>query len=122
MGKKGKSLPVEYNQYKKIKKGDEVVVLSGKDKGRRGKVLRVFRKEGKVLVEGINKVKKHVKPQGKNKPGGIVETQMPLYISKVMVVCPSCQKPTRVGFQVSQKEKYRVCKKCGSLIDKGGKK
>lgn len=123
MSPKSKKSPARYNQYKKIKKGDEVVVLSGKDRGRRGKVLKVFRKEGKVLVEGINKVKKHVKPQGKNKPGGIVEIQMPLHISKVMVICPSCQKPTRVGFQISKEnQKYRICKKCGGLIDKEGKK
>jgi large subunit ribosomal protein L24 len=108
---------------KKIKISDEVVVLSGKDRGRKGKIAKIWRDEGKVLIEGINKVKKHVKPQGKNKPGGIIEVEKPIAASKVMIICPSCQKPTRVGFKSTGKgEKYRVCKKCGGLIDRGGNK
>lgn len=108
---------------KKIKKGDEVVVLQGKDKGRRGKIKQVFPSQGMVVVEGINKVKKHVKPQGKDQPGGIVEIEKPLAVSKVALFCPHCQRPVRVGFELDkQGRKQRICKKCRGLIsEKGGK-
>lgn len=109
------------NIAKKIKKGDKVLVTLGKDKGRQGEVVRVFRTRGKALVSGINTAKKHVKPQGKDKPGGIVEKELPVFISKLELVCPRCKKPTRVSFQLdSQGKKKRICKKCKGLID-GGK-
>jgi len=114
-----KEVPVS----KKIKSGDRVEVLLGKDRGQKGTVRKVYRAQGKVLVEGINKVKKHVKPQGKGKPGGIIEIERPIYVSKVALVCPSCKKPTRVGFQLdNQGRKQRICKKCHGLVGGGGKK
>lgn len=105
---------------KKIKKGDKVYVRSGKDRGQQGEVKKIIRTNGKIIVSGINKVKKHIKAQGKNKPGGIIEREAPMAVSKLMVVCPSCKGPVRVGFQIdSQKKKQRICKKCQGLIDGG---
>jgi len=109
------------NIVKKLKKGDKVQVSSGKDKGKQGELIKIFVSSGKALVSGVNMVKKHVKPQGKDKPGGIIEKEAPLYLSKLMVVCPVCKKPARVGFQAdTQGKKKRICKKCKGLID-GGK-
>ncbi len=106
-----------------IKKGDTVIVLSGDDKGKKGKVLEVSPKEGKVIVEGINLVKKHVKPRKMGDPGGIIEAEGAMYASKVQVVCPSCGKPTRVGHKKVKGEdgkerSVRVCKnaKCGESL------
>ncbi len=105
----------------KIKKGDKVEVVLGKDKGRQGKVREVFSREGKVLVEKINVVKKHVKAQSKDKPGGILETERPIFASKVAVICPDCKKKTRIAFQLTQKgKKIRVCRRCSGMLD-GGK-
>ncbi len=101
----------------KVKKGDQVQVIQGKDKGRTGTVRRVIPKENKVVVDGLNIVKKHVKPRGEKQKGGIIRVEKPLYASKVMVVCPSCGEPTRVGYQIDKKgEKYRICRKCEGLI------
>ena len=102
----------------KIKKGDTVRVLSGKDRGKIGKVLSVLKGRGRVVVEKVNKVKKHKKQSGDQKdPGGIVEVEAPIDVSKVMVVCPSCSKPTRVGYKVTKDKKVRICKKCKGLLD-----
>lgn len=107
---------------KKIKKGDKVKIICGRDRGREGKIIRVFKKEGKVLVEGVNKVKKHVKSQGKSQPGGIIELEKPIWVARVMLVCPRCKRPTRIGFQIDETgEKIRICRKCQGLIDRGGK-
>ncbi len=103
----------------KIRRGDKVVVLQGKDRRRQGVVKRVFPKKRLVLVEGVNLVKKHIKAQGKQ-PGGILEIEKPLPVSKVMVVCPHCQKPTRVKYQIKAGKKLRVCRHCGGLL--GGNK
>ncbi len=101
----------------KIKKGDTVKVLLGKDKGRTGKVQKILRKKDKLVIEGINLYKKHVKPQGEGKPGGIVEMPRPLSVSKVVLICPVCSKTTRIGYQVGKaKGKQRVCKKCEAII------
>ncbi len=103
--------------FKKIKKDDVVVVIAGKDKGKRGRVLRVFRDKGKVLVEGINKAKRHVRRISEELPGGIVEVEMPLDISNVMLYCEECGKGVRVGFKIdSDGKKVRVCKSCGSAL------
>ena len=103
----------------KIKKGDKVKVVLGKDRGRVGVVKKVWPKKGKLIVEGLNLIKKHVKPRGKDQPGGIIEKEAPLWASKVMLVCPHCGQTTRVGYQVDKKgKKYRICRKCQSLIDK----
>ena len=102
-----------------IKVGDTVVILTGddKDRGQTGKVLEVSPKEGKVIVEGRNIVKKHVKPRKAGDPSGIIETESAIYASKVQVVCPKCDKPTRVGHKIAEDgAKERVCKKCGATL------
>ncbi len=102
----------------KIKRDDFVLVISGKDRGKRGKVIRVIPKESRVVVEGVNIVKKHQKPTP-TRPGGIVEMPAPIHISNVMLVCPRCNRPTRVGFTfLEDGRKVRVCKKCKENIDK----
>jgi len=107
---------------RKIKKGDLVEVISGRevDKGRRGEVIRVLPKEEKVVVQGINMRKKHqrqVQTQGRSISPGIIEFEGPIHISNVMLVCPKCDEPTRVGIQRLDNKQPRVCKHCGSLID-----
>ena len=100
-----------------VKKGDTVVVLSGKDKGKQGKIISAMPKAGKVVVEGINKVKRHSKPSLKVPQGGIITKEMPLHACKVQLVCPACNKPTRVGHKVVAGKNSRVCKKCGEVIE-----
>ena len=100
----------------KIKKGDTVVVLSGKDKGKQGKVLSVDPKAGKVVVEKINMVSRHQKPRKQGEEGGIIQKEAPLYACKVMAVCPKCNKATRVAHKVEGGKKVRVCKHCGAEI------
>ena len=102
-----------------IKRDDKVVVISGKDKGKTGKVLMTEPKTGRVIVEKVNMVTKHEKPKGQGKPGGIMHQEAPLYASKVMLVCGKCGKATRLGFKMLEDgEKVRVCKKCGETFDK----
>lgn len=102
---------------KHVKKGDTVRVLAGKDRGKTGKVLHVHPAEGTVVVEGINIAKKHTKPTRQMPQGGVIEQPAPLAASKVMVVCPHCGEPTRVGFDRDPDSVVRVCKKCGRNID-----
>ena len=97
-----------------VKTGDEVVVINGKYRGKRGKVMQVSPSEGKVIVEGINFVTKHVKPTRMGQVGGIVKAEAPIYACKVQLVCPKCGKPTRVGHTFEEDKKLRVCKKCGA--------
>ena len=98
-----------------VKKGDAVVILSGKDKGKKGKVLETSPKEQKVIVEGLGMVTKHVKPRRQGDVGGIVHAEGALYVSKVMAVCPKCNKPTRLGHKFNADgSKVRACKKCGA--------
>jgi large subunit ribosomal protein L24 len=100
----------------KLKKGDKIIVLAGKDKGKTGTIERVFAKTTQVVVTGINIVKKHVKVSKKNPAGGVVEISKPMPEGKVAVICPSCNKPTRIGYVTSGKEKNRVCRKCKKVI------
>lgn len=100
----------------KIKKGDIVKILSGKDRGKTGKVIRLFPKKKRVMVEGINVYKKHVRPKRQNEKGEIVEVARPINISNVVLICPSCSKPTRVGYSIDGENKNRRCKKCKSII------
>jgi len=103
----------------KIKKGDKVGIIAGKERGKEGKVLHLFPKEGRVLVQGLNFIKRHTKPRGEGKPSGIIEREGPLAISNVILLCPRCNQPTRIGYKVVEKgKKLRVCKKCGETIDK----
>lgn len=100
----------------KIKKGDKVVVLSGKDKGKTGEVTRVLPKDGKVVVSGVNTVKRHQRPTQTN-AGGIEEKDAPIHVSNVALVDPKSGEPTRVGFQMKDGKKVRVAKKSGEVID-----
>lgn len=100
----------------KIKKNDKVKIIYGKDKGREGVVEKVYSKTDKVLILGMNIYKKHIKKNEKMPQGGKVELPRPISISKLMLICPKCGKPTRVGFQIDKKRKLRVCKKCQSKI------
>ena len=100
----------------KIKKNDTVVVLSGKDKGKQGKVLGTVPSEAKVVVEGINMVTCHVKPRRQGEEGGIVNREAAIYASKVQVVCPKCGKGTRVAHKIEDGKKVRICKKCGAEL------
>jgi large subunit ribosomal protein L24 len=102
----------------RIKKDDKVKVLTGKDKGKIGKVLKVVKKTNRVVVENINVVKTHQRPSQANPQGGIVEKNMPMDISNLMVMCNSCVKPTRIGMkQLEDGKRVRICKKCNQQID-----
>jgi large subunit ribosomal protein L24 len=102
-----------------IKKNDKVKVLSGKEAGRQGKVIKIFTDKGRALVERVNMVKRHTKPGGKvGQQGGIIEKEAPLNLAKLMLVCPKCSKPARVGIrQLESGERVRFCKKCSEQID-----
>ncbi len=100
----------------KIKKGDQVLIISGKDRGRKGKVLQAFPKERKVLVEGINLRKKHQRPRRMGEKGQIIQMPAPIDVSNVKLICPKCGKATRVGYKVIEKKKFKICKKCGEVI------
>ncbi|MDM8271477.1 50S ribosomal protein L24 [Thermophilibacter provencensis] len=98
-----------------VKKGDKVVVLSGKDKGKEGTVLVAKPSEGKVIVEGVAIVKKATRPNAQNQQGGIIEMEAAIDASNVMVICPKCGKPSRMGHDIDDNgKKVRVCKKCGA--------
>lgn len=99
-----------------LKKGDKVIVLSGKDRGKTGLIDRVSVKSAEIIVNGMNIMKKHVKVSKKYPSGGVVEIARPMPVGKVQVICPVCNKPTRIGFEIKGKEKNRVCKKCHKVI------
>ena len=99
-----------------IKKNDTVIVLSGKDKGVKGKVLVAMPKEEKVIVEKVNVATCHTKPRKQGEEGGIVKREAAIYASKVQVVCPKCDKPTRVAYEIKDGKKVRVCKHCGAAL------
>lgn len=102
-----------------VKKGDTVVVLSGKDKGKKGKIIEAQPKKGRVVVEGVNKVKRHTKPSQTVPQGGIIVKEAPINSSKVMLVCPECGKPTRIKKSpLASGAMARTCKHCGEIIDK----
>lgn len=102
----------------RIRKGDTVMVIAGKDKGKKSKVLHVAASESRVFVEKLNLIKRHMRPTKASK-GGIIEKEGGVHISKVMVVCPQCEKPTRTGIRaIDSGEKLRYCKKCGEIMDK----
>lgn len=101
-----------------VKKGDKVKVISGKNKGKEGVILASFPKQNRVLVEGVNIVKKHQKPSQANQTGGIVEMEAPIHVSNVMFIDPSTGKPTRVGYKVVDGKKVRVSKRTGEVLDK----
>ncbi len=100
----------------KIKKGDTVLIIAGKYRGKKGKVVKVIPRANKITVEGINLVKKHVKPKREGEKGQVIEVAFPFDASNAKVICPKCGQPTRVGCKVEKNRKYRFCKKCGQEI------
>ncbi len=101
-----------------IRAGDKVQVISGKDKGKEGKVLRAFPEKQRVIVERVNLIKKHTRPSQRYRQGGIVELEGTIHVSNLMLVCPTCGQPTRVGRKREDGVRLRVCKKCGKEIDR----
>ncbi len=101
----------------KIRRGDTVMVMRGKDRGHVGKVKKVFPKMQRALVEGANIVKRHMRARSQTQPSGIIEMEAPIHISKLRLVCPNCGEPTRVGFRFEDDRKVRYCKKCDGVID-----
>lgn len=99
-----------------IRKNDKVVVLSGRDKGKQGEVLRAMPKEGKVVVQGVSVATKHQKARKQGEESSIIKVETPIYACKVQLVCPKCGKGTRVGHKIVDGKKVRVCKKCGAEI------
>lgn len=97
----------------KIKKGDNIIAISGKDKGKQGKVIKTLPKDRSVIVENINLKKKHQKPKTGGKKGEKIETPRPISVSSVMLICKNCGKPVRVGYKILNGKKIRICKKCG---------
>lgn len=100
----------------KMKKGDKVKVTIGKDKGRQGTIEKIFPKKGKILVSGINIYKKHARAQKGGKTGGIIDIVVPIPSSSVVLICPKCGKPAKVGFKILKDGKVRICKKCQEAI------
>ncbi len=100
----------------KIRKGDKIKVTAGKDRGKEGTVDRVWPKDSKVSVSGVNVFKRHLKPRGQGQKGGIVDVSRPLPESNVALICPKCKQVTRVGFKITAKEKVRICRKCGQEL------
>ncbi|WP_099156786.1 50S ribosomal protein L24 [Virgibacillus ndiopensis] len=101
-----------------VKKGDKVKVISGKDRGKQGTILEAYPKKDRVLVEGINMIKKHAKPSQDNPQGGILNQEAPIHVSNVMPIDPKSGEPTRVGYEVRDGKKVRIAKKSGEAIDK----
>lgn len=99
----------------RIRVGDEVEVLAGKDRKRRGEVIRVLPKENKVIVDRINMVKRHTKPNNKIMQGGIIDKDMPIHASNVAIICSKCG-PTRIGMKIENNQKMRICRKCGGAL------
>ena len=100
----------------KIKKGDTILVISGKNKGKKGKILRAFPKERKVLIDGVNLMKKHQKPKKTGEKGQIIEKPAPISVSNTKLICSKCSKAVRVGYKIINNKKYRICKKCNKQI------
>ncbi len=102
-----------------IKKNDLVMVIAGKERGKSGRVLRILPEKERVIVEKINFVKRHTRPHGRQRQGGILEKEAPLHISNVMLLCEKCNKPVRIGHRmIEEGKKVRFCRKCGELFDK----
>jgi large subunit ribosomal protein L24 len=102
-----------------VKKNDLVMVMTGKEKGKSGRILRVLPEKGKVLIEKINFIKRHSRPRGQQKRGGIIEKEAPLHVSNVMLLCEKCNKPVRIGHRLIEgNKKVRFCLKCSEIFDK----
>ena len=102
----------------KIKRNDNVLVIAGKDRGKKGKVRQSLPKESRVVVDGVNMVKRHMRPQGATRQAGIIEREAPIHVSSVMLVCAKCNHPTRIGSRsLDDGARVRVCRRCGEVID-----
>lgn len=102
----------------KIRKNDTVLVIAGKDKGKKGKVRKAMPKEQKVIVEGVNMIKRHSRARGVARQAGIIELEAPIHVSNVMLICSKCNKPTRVGYRfLEDGRKVRICRSCDEVID-----
>lgn len=101
----------------KIKKNDNIMVIAGKDKGKTGLVERVFPEENRLVVKGVALAKKHLKPSKKNPSGGIIEINQKINASNVLMICPSCGKPTKIGRKVTEHGKIRICRKCNQSLE-----
>lgn len=97
----------------KIRKGDTVLIISGKDRGKRGKIFKVLLKENKILVEGVNLRKKHQRPRKSGEKGQIITKPAPIDVSNAKIICSKCGKASRLGYKINEGKKYRICKKCG---------
>lgn len=100
-----------------IRKNDTVLVISGKDKGKKGKVRYAFPKEKRLIVEGVNMIKRHTRARAMTRQAGIIEREAPLHVSKVMLVCNKCNRPARAGFRFLEEKRVRVCSSCQEVID-----
>jgi large subunit ribosomal protein L24 len=100
----------------KIHQNDTVLIIAGKDKGKKGKVLKSLPKENKIIVEGLNIVKKHNRPKRSGEKGQTIEVARPFNVSNVKLVCPKCGQAARVGYRVAEEEKFRICKKCNNEV------
>ncbi len=100
----------------KIRKNDNVLIIKGKDSGKKGKVRQVFPEEGRLIVEGANMIKRHSKTKGQARQGGIIELEAPMNVANVMIVCSKCGKPARIGSSVVEGKKTRICRACGEAI------
>jgi large subunit ribosomal protein L24 len=113
-----KKVLLSHNNKLHVKKDDTVIVITGKDKGKKGRVLAAYPRENRVLVEGVNIVKRHTRPNPKNPQGGIIEREAPIHVSNVMLVDPKTGKPTRIGYKVLENgKKVRIAKRSGAQID-----
>ncbi len=101
----------------KIKTGDKVEITLGKERGKSGKVIQIFSQEAKAVIEGLNKIKKHLRANKKGEKGQIIELSAPVRISNLMLICPKCARKTRVGYKIDGNKKTRFCKKCGESIE-----
>lgn len=102
----------------KIRQGDQVMVIAGKEKGKRGRIKRVILQDNRVVIDGVNFVKKHRRPRGQMDQGGIIEFEAPIHVSNVMLVCPHCKKPVRIGYEfLPEGDKVRICRDCEESLD-----
>lgn len=100
----------------RLKKGDEVKVLLGKDRGKTGKIEKVFPRDNKIIVSGVSVYKRHLKSRGPGKPGGIIDIVKPIPLPNVALICPTCKKQTRIGYKIEDTHKSRICRKCQGVI------
>ena len=105
------------NTFMKIKKGDKVLIIGGKDRTKIGQVLKVLPKNNKLIIEGLNLVTRHIKPRKSGEKGQKLKIPSPIDVSNVKIICPKCKKPTRIGFQREKNKKVRICRKCSAIID-----